>query len=68
MFIGSSSLEVYQHHVEDLSTYFFYNEFVNMDQNKQNLQMAIVDSESGVHMSARKAVLVYGVLLSILSD
>jgi len=39
-----------------------------MDQNKQNLQMAIVDSESGVHMSARKAVLVYGVLLSILSD
>lgn len=48
MFIGSSSLEVYQHHVEDLSTYFFYNEFVNMDQNKQNLQMAIADFESGV--------------------
>ena len=39
-----------------------------MDKNKQNLQIAIVDSKSGVHKSARKVMLVYGVPLSILSD
>ena len=39
-----------------------------MDQNKQNLQMAIVDSKFSVHKSARKAVLVYSVPLLILSD
>jgi len=67
MFIGSSSLEVYRHHVEDLSTYFLYNGFVNMDQNKQNLQVAIADFESGVYKPARKATLAYGAPLPILT-
>jgi len=39
-----------------------------MDQNKQNLQMAIADFESGVYKSTQKAILAYSVSLSILSD
>ena len=57
-----------QNQTTNFSTYFLYNESINTDRNKQNLQMAMADFKSSVYKAARKAVLAYNTPLSILSD